>query len=69
MTFDSVVVPGGAAGSTLATKAALPTSLPDGAPDPGLVLADGAAAGSLDTFVAAIAAHRAFARETDPPLV
>ena len=59
----------GGARSPVLTKAALPTSLPDGDSDPGLVLADGAAAASLDTFVAAIAAHRAFARETDPPLV
>ncbi len=99
VTFDAVVVPGGAAGSALAThggaiefvkdayrhckaimflggtrsavltKAALPTSLPDGAPDPGLVLGDGTGAASGEAFVTAIAAHRAFARESDPPLV
>ena len=43
--------------------------LPTGEPDPGLIVAtpDDDAAG--DAFVSAIAAHRHFARETDPPRV
>jgi catalase len=44
------------------------TALPDGQPDPGLIVADDAAA-DTDDFVAAIAKHRHFARETNPPRV
>ena len=44
------------------------TALPDGQPDPGLIIASDTSAGS-DDFVAAIAKHRHFARETDPPRV
>lgn len=48
----------------------IPTVLPSGEPDPGIVLADG---GRLDTalaaFVDAVAKHRHFDRETDPPVV
>jgi len=43
-------------------------ALPDGQPDPGLILSDDAG-GAADDFIAAIAAHRHFARETDPPRV
>jgi catalase len=43
-------------------------TLPDGQPDPGvLTTSDGSTAG--DGFIAAIAKHRHFARETDPPRV
>jgi catalase len=52
------------AGAGLLTKAMIPPTLPDGSSDPGL-LVDGA----LDAFKQALAGHRAFARETDPPLV
>jgi catalase len=52
------------AGAGLLTKAMIPTALPDGSSDPGLLI-DGA----LDAFAQALAGHRAFARETDPPLV
>jgi catalase len=44
------------------------TALPDGQSDPGLLLAADAAT-AADDFVAAIAKHRHFARETDPPRV
>ena len=40
----------------------------DGKPDAGLIIASNASAGA-DDFVAAIAKHRHFARETDPPRV
>ena len=43
-------------------------TLPDGHQDPGLIIASDTSAG-LDDFVAAIATHRHFARETDPPRV
>ena len=43
-------------------------TLPDGQPDPGLIIASDTGAGT-DDFVAAIAKHRHFARETDPPRV
>jgi catalase len=39
----------------------------DGRPDPGLIISDGSAPASA--FMKAIAAHRHFARETDPPKV
>ena len=48
-------------------KAGIPSDLPDGTPDPGLLLA--AAKVSPDDFIAALAKHRHFARETDPPRV
>ena len=43
----------------------LPTTLPDGSDDPGLVMARSGDAASA--FIAALARHRHFARETDPP--
>ena len=43
-------------------------TLPDGQQDPGLIIASDTSAG-LDDFVAAIATHRHFARETDPPRI
>ena len=58
------------AGEGLLDKAMVPKVLPDGSADPGLVI--GAAAGAdaaLDKFKLALAGHRAFARETDPPAV
>ncbi len=57
-------------GSDLLTKAMIPQKLPDGSADPGLVLGDPANAGvALDAFKTALAGHRVFARETDPPSV
>ena len=43
-------------------------TLPDGKQEPGLIIASDTNAGP-DDFVAAIATHRHFARETDPPSV
>jgi len=54
----------------LAMKAEIELNLPNGDPDPGILACE---ADALDTrlgdFVAAIAAHRHYARETDPPVV
>lgn len=50
--------------------AGIPMALPDGSEDPGLVVADAADASSaLAPFKAALARHRVYARETDPPRV
>ncbi|WP_281907639.1 catalase [Massilia varians] len=58
------------AGRQLVAAANLPTTLPDGAPDPGLIQADtGELAAGLDAFEAALAQHKVYARETDPPRV
>jgi catalase len=46
----------------------VPPTLPDGRRDPGLVIAADANAAAGD-FIAALARHRHFARETDPPRV
>ena len=56
-------------GTQLLEACGITLTLPTGEPDPGLLVAtpDDDAAG--DAFVAAIAAHRHFARETDPPRV
>jgi catalase len=56
------------AGDELLTACGIDTMLPDGQLDPGvLTTSDGSTAG--DDFIAAIAKHRHFARETDPPRV
>jgi len=44
------------------------TTLPGGSADPGMLVGADAAS-VIDDFVAAIAKHRHFARETDPPRV
>jgi catalase len=54
------------AGRDLLDKAGIPTTLPGGDPDPGLVLG---ARGAVSAFLKAMAAHRHFDRETDPPRV
>jgi len=56
------------AGKRLLEAARVPPKLIDGAPDPGLVFADAAARAARD-FIAAIAKHRHFERQTDPPRV
>jgi catalase len=56
------------AASELLTKAGIPTALPSGDPDPGLVL-DQTGEGGADAFIAALGKHRHFDRETDPPVV
>ena len=50
-------------------SAGLPAALPDGTEDPGVVRGKAGEARLLDRFVAAVAAHRVYARETDPPAV
>ena len=52
------------AGANLLSKAMIPATLPDGSNDPGLLVD-----ASVDAFKTALAGHRAFARETDPPMV
>jgi catalase len=51
----------------LIEAAGVPATLPDGKPDPGLLL--GESDRSLKNFIAAIAKHRHFERQTDPPRV
>jgi len=51
-------------GADLLTKAMIPATLPDGSDDPALLID-----ASLDAFKEALAGHRSFARETDPPSV
>jgi len=56
------------AGAQLLETAKLPRELPGGEPDPGLLVTDVAEAG-LGQFVGAIARHRQWERQTDPPRV
>ena len=56
------------ASRALLDECGIEPKLPDGRPDPGLIIAAHAAAGT-DEFIAAIARHRHFERETDPPRV
>jgi len=56
-------------GAGLLEKAGIPSTLPSGQPDPGLVLGQGTDTSVLDAFVEALAKHRHFDRESDPPLV
>ena len=56
------------AGSDLLENAGIPSTLPSGDPDPGLIFSrDENAAKALRGFIEAIAQHRHFAREMDPP--
>jgi catalase len=56
-------------GAELLAKANIPARLPNGKPDPGLLTADAADERASKAFVTALARHRHFERETDPPLV
>jgi catalase len=56
------------ASRTLLEACGIEATLPDGTPDAGLIIASDPSAAS-DDFVAAIAKHRHYARETDPPRV
>ncbi|HMF61059.1 MAG TPA: DJ-1/PfpI family protein, partial [Vicinamibacterales bacterium] len=56
------------AGEQLLRACGVDAALPDGEADPGLIIASDPSAGT-DDFIAAIARHRHFARETDPPRV
>ena len=57
--------------SALVAAAKLPDSLPDGSADPGLIVAGhrGGADSAVAAFIAAVAKHRVYERETDPPRV
>jgi catalase len=58
------------AAASLLDEAGVPPTLPTGAPDPGLLqFGAGEGAAALEAFVQAIAKHRHFERETDPPVV
>ena len=58
------------ASSQLLDEAGVPATLPDGKPDPGVLLAQSADIGTTaKAFIAAVALHRHFARESDPPRV
>jgi catalase len=51
-------------------NAGVPRTLPSGEPDPGLLMiAEDATASALPAFMKAIARHRHFEREMDPPPV
>ncbi len=57
-------------GIDLLAKADVPTTLPDGAIDPSLIMAESAQLkNALTAFKMALADHRSFAREMDPPKV
>jgi catalase len=56
------------AGEQLLGDCGIEETLPDGAKDPGVIIAAETSAAS-DDFVGAIAAHRHYARETEPPRV
>jgi catalase len=56
------------AGQELLDAANIPQALPNGDPDPGLLVAKNVDEGARE-FIAAIAKHRHFARQTDPPRV
>ncbi|MDB5935673.1 MAG: catalase [Massilia sp.] len=58
------------AGAGLLQAAGVPATLPDGADDPALIGTHSeTAANALAAFKTALAGHRSFARETDPPQV
>jgi catalase len=56
------------ASDALLAACGIDPALPDGQPDPGVIITTDAST-ATDAFVAAIAKHRHFARETDPPRV
>ena len=58
------------AGAMLLKQAAIPPTLPDGSVDPALIGAESDdLAPAIDAFKQALASHRSFARESDPPPV
>jgi catalase len=58
------------AGQDLVENAGVPLTLANGDPDPGLLhFPDGQFEPALEHFIAAIAKHRHFEREMDPPRV
>jgi catalase len=58
------------AGRQLVAAAGIPGALPNGEPDPGLIVADPAGLGAaLAAFKTAVTRHKIYVRETDPPRV
>jgi catalase len=57
------------ASSALLDKAGIEPQLPSGGDDPGVLRAASGDAVDAEAFIAAMAKHRHFVRETDPPLV
>ncbi len=57
------------ASASLLTRAGIPPALPSGQPDPGLVTPEKDPGRAVGAFIKALAKHRHFERETDPPLV
>ena len=58
------------AGAALLKLASVPATLPDGSPDPALVGAEQEdLPQAINAFKTALASHRSFARETNPPIV
>lgn len=62
-----ILVLGG--GTDLLARAGIPRELPAGGPDPGLVIGKPGDGAVTEAFMAALAKHRHFERETDPPRV
>jgi catalase len=62
-----ILAPGSA--SAVLAKAGIPPTLPSGQPDSGLLLGPPGDTASAEAFINALAKHRDFAREADPPLV
>jgi catalase len=56
------------ASSDILARAGVPTTLPTGKPDPGLIVAPSGEQ-AFAAFTTALASHRVFARETDPPRI
>jgi catalase len=56
-------------GKALLEGAGIPLALPSGDPDPGLILGTSGDESVVGAFLGALAKHRHFERETDPPLV
>jgi catalase len=58
------------AGRQLVAAAGIPSALPNGEPDPGLIVADPAGLNAaLAAFKTAVTRHKIYVRETDPPRV
>jgi catalase len=55
--------------AAILAKAAIPTALPGGGADPGLIRAEVGDDRAINAFIGAIASHRVYERETDPPIV
>jgi catalase len=62
-----ILVPGSA--SAVLAKAGIPPTLPSGQSDSGLLLGPSGDTASAEAFIHALAKHRHFERETDPPSV